>query len=164
MKFSPLICVLFINTVNTATLALAEQPPPPLPAIKATEYSLASGEPYPTEVDLAYRRFWKFLQHPNAKGRVSLTQTPFVAVQVGSYRASDVPVAMARMVRGKAQATSYYGSDPDEPALAQLKFVIVFDSRDRRFVGPAGFFVNDTPNIGEIGRFGGIAAVYAGTR
>jgi hypothetical protein len=161
MKLSPLICVLFFNA---ATLALAEKPPQPLPDIKATEYRLASGEPYPSELDLAYRRFWKFVQHPNAKGRASLLQTPFVAVQVGEFRAIDVPAAMARMARGKAQATSYYGSDPDEPALAQLKFVIVFDSRDRRFVGPAGVFVNDTPSVGQIGKFGGIAAVYAGTR
>jgi hypothetical protein len=163
MKLLPLVCVLL---VKAATLALAEQPPPPSPSpdIKATEYSLASGEPYPTEVNLAYRRFWKFLQHPNAKGRASLMQTPFVAVQVGSYRASDVPPAMARIAGGRAQAMSHYGSDPDETALAELKFVIVFDSRDRRFVGPRGVFVSDTPNIGEIGKFGGIAAVYAGTR
>lgn len=159
MKLLPFVCALFISTV---ALGLAEQPS--MPDIKATEYSLASGEPYPTEVGLAYRRFWKFVQHPNARGRASLMQTPFVAVQVGVYQASEVPPAMARMVRGKAQATSYYGSDPDEPANAQLKFLIVFDSRDRRFVGPVGFFVNDTPNLGEIGKFGGIAAVYAGTR
>ena len=162
MKLSPFACVLFINAA-TLGLALAEKPSP-LPAINATEYSLASGEPYPSELDLAYRRFWKFVQHPNAKGRASLMQTPFVAVQVGAFQASDVPPAMARIARGKAQATSYYGSDPDEPAIAQLKFVVVFDSRDRRFVGPAGFFVNDTPNVGQIGKFGGIAAVYAGTR
>ena len=161
MKLSPLVCVLSMF-INAATLARAETPP--APAIKATEYSLASGEPYPTEVDLAYRRFWKFLQHPNAKGRASLLQTPFVAVQVGSFQASDVPPAMARMIAGKAQATSYYGSDPTEPAVALLKFIILFDSRDRRFVGPAGYFVNDTPNVGGIGKFGGIAAVYAGTR
>lgn len=159
MKVSPFVCILF---VNAATLAWAENPS--APAINATEYGLASGEPYPTEVNLAYRRFWKFLQHPNAKGRASLMQTPFVAVQVGVYQASEVPPAMAHLISGKAQATTYFGSDPTEPAIAKLKFVIVFDSRDRRFVGPAGYFVNDTPNVGAIGKFGGIAAVYAGTR
>jgi hypothetical protein len=159
MKLSPFACVLFINA---ATLALAEEPA--LPAIKATEYSLASGEPYPSELDLAYRRFWRFVQHPNAKGRASLTQTPFVAVQVGAFQASEVPPALARLAGGKGQVTSYYSSDPEEPAIARLKFVVVFDSRDRRFVGPVGFFVNDTPNVGQIGKFGGIAAVYAGTR
>ncbi|MBV9488722.1 MAG: hypothetical protein JO069_03230 [Verrucomicrobia bacterium] len=155
------VCVCAL-VVCTASLSLAKDTKDTLPVIKAPEYSLATGEPYPSEVDLAYRRFWKFLQHPNARARQSLKQTPIIAVQVGEFQASEVPIAISHLLKGTARATTYYGSDPTEPAVARLKFLILFDSRDRRFVGPVGFFVNDTPNRGEIGNFGGIAAVYGG--
>ena len=147
-------------TVVTLPLGAA----PLSPARPVPEYSLAMGEPYPSEVDLAYRRLWNFLQRPNHRGRASLEQTPFVAVQVGAYHAAEVPAAMGRLERGTAQANHFYSSDPYEPARAPLQFLIVFDSRTRRPVGPTGFFVSDTPNLGGIGRFGGILAVYAGTR
>jgi hypothetical protein len=127
------------------------------------QYSLGEAEPYPEEVDFAYRRLWKFLQHPNATTRVSLQQTAFVAVQVGEFSAGDVPSVLARLKRGKGQATTFYGSDPNQPADARLQFLIVFDWRTRRPIGPVGFFVNDTPNRGKIGKFGDFLAVYAGT-
>jgi hypothetical protein len=156
-----LLIVISILAVGTA--ALQAEKNPPLPSRKTPEYSLAVGEPYPSEVDLAYRRLWKFLQHLHGRSRASLQETPFVAVQVGQYSAAEVPAALARIDRGTAQALSFYSTDPEEPAGAQLKFIIVFDSRTRRPVGPAGFFVNDTPVRGALGKFGGITAVYAGT-
>jgi hypothetical protein len=159
MKPLTLVCLLTVVAFTPGAVAH-----PPAQARNVTEYSLAMGEPYPSEVDLAYRRLWKFLQRPNARGRASLEQTPFVAVQVGAYHAAEVPAAMARLERGTAQANNFYSSDPYEPANAPLQFLIVFDSRNRRPVGPAGVFVSDTPNLGGIGKFGGIVAVYAGTR
>ncbi|HEY0793735.1 MAG TPA: hypothetical protein VGD78_21920 [Chthoniobacterales bacterium] len=159
MKIATLVCLLAVVTFRPGAVA-----GPPAQARNITEYSLAMGEPYPSEVDLAYRRLWKFLQRPNGRGRTSLEQTPFVAVQVGAYDAAEVPAAMGRIERGTAQANRFYGSDRFEPANAPLQFLIVFDSRSRRPVGPTGFFVSDTPNLGGIGKFGGIVAVYAGTR
>ena len=159
-----LVCAFVAMTGLDGRSAGAASAKAAFPTVKAPEYSLAEGEPYPAEVDLAYRRFWNFLQHPNNRGRDSLRITPVIAVQVGEFQASEVPPALVRIARGRAQAMAHYGSDPEEPASARLKFVILFDSRDRRQVGPVGFFVNDTPNLGAIGNFGGIAAVYAGTR
>jgi hypothetical protein len=145
------------------TIAIVSCVNTPVSPAKATEYSLALAEPYPSEVQLASRRLQRFLQNPNARARVSLKETPFVAIQVGQYLAGEVPVALARIQKGTAQAVNSYSSDPLEPAMAQLQYLIVFDSRDGRQVGPVGFFVNDTPERGGIGKFGGIVAVYAGT-
>jgi hypothetical protein len=152
---------LFISTVVSGPAGNAVRAP-----IKTTQYiqySLAEAEPYPEEIDLAYQRLWKFLRTANAAARASLQETAFVAVQVGEFSAADVPWVLARLKRGKGQATTFYGSDPNEPADARLQFLIVFDWRTRRPIGPVGFFVNDTPNRGKIGKFGDLLAVYAGT-
>jgi hypothetical protein len=38
-------------------------------------------QPYPKETLLAQKRFQNFLRRANAKGRVTLAETPFVAVR-----------------------------------------------------------------------------------
>jgi hypothetical protein len=161
MKPWLLFAGLFLSTVISGPAGNAVRAP--ADTTQYIQYSLAEAEPYPQEIGLAYRRLWKFLQRPNAAARASLQETAFVAVQVGEFSAADVPRVLARLERGKGQATTFYGSDPNHPAEARLQFLIVFDWRTRRPIGPVGFFVNDTPNRGKIGKFGDLLAVYAGT-
>lgn len=128
-----------------------------------TEYALMTAPPYKAEVDRAYQRLWHFLTHLNPKTRALLEKTPNVAVQAYELRATDVALITHRLAKGKAQATEIYGRSPRDWSEAQVKFLLIFDSRTRQLASPDGVLVVDTPLRGTVGMFGGLSAVYAGT-
>jgi hypothetical protein len=128
-----------------------------------TDYALMTAQPYKAEVNLAYRRLWHFLTHLNPKTRALLEQTPNVAVQAYELKATDVRMIASRLAKGKAQATEIYARNPRDWSEAQVKFLLIFDSRTRQLASPEGVLVVDTPLQGRVGVFGGLSAVYAGT-
>jgi len=128
-----------------------------------TEYGLMTAMPYKAEINLAYQRLWHFLTHLNPKTRALLEQTPNVAVQAYQLNATDVPLIASRLAKGKTQANEIYARSPRDWSEAQVKFLLIFDSRTRQLVSPEGVLVVDTPLPGRVGVFGGFSAVYAGT-
>jgi hypothetical protein len=60
-------------------------------------------QPYPRETLLAQKRFQNFLQRADAKRRLILAQTPFVAVRAYQLVANDVPGLVWRMALGEFQ-------------------------------------------------------------
>lgn len=155
MKRSLLIALTFAATGWPAAVFGAYPP--------QTEYALMTAQPYKAEVDRAYRRLWHFLTHLNPKTRALLEQTPNVAVQAYELKATDVPFIAGRLAKGKAQATEIYGRSPRDWSEAQVKFLLIFDSRTRQLASPEGVLVVDTPLRGTVGTFSGLPAVYAGT-
>jgi hypothetical protein len=152
----PNILLLFVWIVSLAGGLEAAQPP-------TTEYSLMSADPYPTEVELGYRRLSHFLNHLDAKTRALLQSTPYVAVQAYQLTAGEVPLLMRRLSSGSAQAPEAYSNDSRGLGAAKVKFLLVFDWRTRKLANTEGVMCATTPPKGTIGVFSGLSAVFAGT-
>jgi hypothetical protein len=126
------------------------------------DYAFMRAQPYPQETALAQKRFQNFLRRANAKGRLTLAKTPFVAVRAYQLNASEVPGLMWRMALGRVPMT-YYGSDLlHNPGSVPVVFLLIFDQRTGRLAASDGVLVVGSPVKGVIGQFGGVRAIYAG--
>jgi hypothetical protein len=124
-----------------------------------TDYALMSATPYNSEIALARERLEKFLYKANAKKRAILAQTPVVAVQAAVVVASETGPLYHRIQSGEFGNTGGRGADQAE---RQVFFLLLFDSRTGQLVSDDGVLVLYTPQLGKIGEFGGISAVYIG--
>jgi hypothetical protein len=126
-----------------------------------TDYALMSATPYNSEIALARERLEKFLYKANAKKRAILAQTPIVAVQATVLEASEAGSILRRMGR-EGDFGAWGGSSPADQASRPVKFLLLFDSRTSQLVSEDGVLVLDTPQLGRIGVFGGVSALYIG--
>ena len=119
-------------------------------------------QPYPQETRLAQKRFQNFLRRANAKQRLTLAETPFVAVRAYQLTASEVPGLVWRMALGKIPMKGYYGADLLQNAgSVPVEFLLVFDQRTGRLAATDGVLVIGSPLRGRVGQFGGGRAIYA---
>jgi hypothetical protein len=96
------------------------------------DYAFMGAQPYPQETALAQKRFRNFLRRANAKGRLTLAKTPYVAVRAYQLTASEVPGLTLRMALGRIPMT-YYGSDLlQNPGSVPVAFLLIFDQRTGR--------------------------------
>jgi hypothetical protein len=119
-------------------------------------------QPYPQETLLAQKRFENFLRRANAKGRLILAETPFVAVSAYHLNADEVPGLVRRMALGKLPMKAYYGADLlENSGSVPVEFLLIFDQRTGRLAAQDGVLVIGSPVRGIIGKFGGVRAIYA---
>jgi hypothetical protein len=128
------------------------------------DFAVMSADPYKWEIQRGYERLWRFLNPLNSKTSSLLKQTPFVAVDSRIMTANEVPGLAYRLGQGRSQESALETSNMTSAGSQKVRFIIVFDSRTMRPASREGVFVVDTPTRGSIGVFGGISAVYAGTR
>ena len=126
------------------------------------DYAFVRAQPYPQETLLAQKRFQNFLRRANAKQRLTLAETPFVAVRAYQLTASEVPGLVWRMALGKIPMKGYYGADLLQNAgSVPVEFLLVFDQRTGRLAATDGVLVIGSPLRGRVGQFGGVRAIYA---
>src|ERR1700730_355325 len=102
--------LLLLVLISLACGSCAQNPRSPGTPFGPNDYAFMRAQPYPQETALAQKRFQNFLRRANAKGRLTLAKTPFVAVRAYQLNASEVPGLMWRMALGRVPMT-YYGSD-----------------------------------------------------
>jgi hypothetical protein len=125
------------------------------------DYAFMRAQPYPRETLLAQKRFQNFLRRANAKGRLTLAETPYVAIRAYQLTANDVPGLVWRMSLGKIPMKAYYGGDLLHNAGAiPVEFLLVFDQRTGGLAARDGVLVVGSPVRGIIGQFGGVRAIY----
>jgi hypothetical protein len=125
------------------------------------DYAFMSAQPYPQETLLAQKRFQNFLRRADAKGRLMLAKTPFVAVRAYRLNASEVPGLIPRMALGKVPMKAFYGADLlENSGSVPVEFLLIFDQRTGRLAAPDGVLVIGSPVKGKVGRFGGVWAIY----
>jgi hypothetical protein len=126
------------------------------------DYAFMRAQPYPQETLLAQKRLQNFLRRANAKGRLTLAETPYVAVRAYQLKANEVPGLEWRMALGKIPMKAYYGADLlENSGSVPVEFLLIFDQRTGRLAASDGVLVVGSPLKGRIGRFGGVNAIYA---
>jgi hypothetical protein len=125
-----------------------------------TDYALMSATPYNSEIALARERFEKFFYKADARKRAILAQTPVVAVQAAVVPAAETGPLLRRIVRGEFGIGN--GGRPADQANRSVLFLLLFDSRTGQLVSDDGVLVLNTPQLGKIGEFGGVSALYIG--
>lgn len=126
------------------------------------DYAFMVARPYPREIQLAQLRFQNFLRRANAKNRLTLAKTPFVAVRGYQLNASEVPWLIPRMALGRIPMKAYYGDDLlYNPGSVPVEFLLIFDQRTGRLAASDGVLVIGSPIRGSIGQYGGVQAIYA---
>jgi hypothetical protein len=151
MKRLVLSLILFGSALVAAT---------PQTTIASTpDYALMSATPYNSEIALARERLQRFLAKTDPKKRAILAQNPIVAVEAYVLTAGEVGPILRRLNRGRygGYIQDYYYRGETE-----VKFLLLFDSRNGQLVSNDGVLVVDTPSRGHVGMFGGISALYIG--
>jgi hypothetical protein len=127
------------------------------------DYALGEARPYPQEVSLAKLRLRNFLRRANAQQRLSLNQSPYVAIQANEITAGEDWGLLRELSSGRARAISLYASDFRNRSAFGVKFLLIFDRRTGRLLKPIGVLVADTPLRGKVGGFARVRAIYGGT-
>ena len=163
MKFSPLKRpLLFVVLISLLCGSCAQGPYSPGTPFGPDDYAFMRAQPYPRETLLAQKRFQNFLQRADAKRRLILAQTPFVAVRAYQLVANDVPGLVWRMALGRIPMKGYYGADLlQNSGSVPVEFLLIFDQRTGRLAAQDGVLIIGSPPRGIIGRFGGVRAIYA---
>jgi hypothetical protein len=133
--------------------------PPRIVFASSNDYALMSATPYNSEIALARERLQKFLAKANPKKRAILTQNPVVAVEAYVLTAGEVGPLLRRLNSGR---DSGYIQDFTNRSTTEVKFLLLFDSRNGQLVSDDGVLVINTPSRGKVGMFGGISALYIG--
>jgi hypothetical protein len=123
------------------------------------DYALMSATPYNSEIALARERLQKFLAKANPKKRAILAQNPVVAVEAYVLTAGEVGPILRRLNSGQSAG---YIQDFTNRSTTEVKFLLLFDSRNGQLVSDDGVLVVNTPSRGKVGMFGGISALYIG--
>ena len=148
----------FFLAIGSLILTVSAAPPP---QSQEREYSFMTAKPYRAEVERGQQRLTKFLSRLNPKRRALLDQTPYVAVQVYTLTAGEVPGLTWRMGKGSV-SSSQFAQDIHSGASVQVKFLLIYDSRTQKLVSEDGVLVTDTPSLNTVGLFEGTRAVYVG--
>jgi hypothetical protein len=162
-NFSPVKWpLLFIVLISLACGSCAVYPGSTGTPFGPDDYAFMRARPYPQETLLAQKRFQNFIRRANAKGRLTLAETPYVAVRAYQLNADEVPGLVWRMALGKIPMKAYYGADLlENPGSVPVEFLLVFDQRTGRLAANDGVLIIGSPVRGTIGRFGGVRAIYA---
>ena len=130
----------------------------------AKDYAFTAAQPYPQETARAEKRFQNFLRRANRKQQITLTKTPYVAVETYMLTAAEVPGLIWRMAWGRVHSKNPYGADlMQNSAIVPVAFMLIFDQRTGQLAAPDGILVINPPPPGTVGQFGGLQAIYAGT-
>jgi hypothetical protein len=126
------------------------------------DYAFMSAHPFPKETALAEKRFQNFVRRANARQRLTLAETPFVAVRAYQLNADEVPGLVWRMALGRVPMKAYYGADLlRNSGSVPVEFLLIFDQRTGKLAAGDGVLVIGSPVKGSIGLFGGVRAIYA---
>jgi hypothetical protein len=127
------------------------------------DHAFMAAQPYPSEIALAKKRFQNFIRRANRKQRLTLAETPYVAVRAYELKASEVPWLTWHMALGKIPMNDYSGDDLLQNSGAiPVEFILIFDQRTGELAAPEGVLVVGHPTSGKIGLYGGVKAVYGG--
>jgi hypothetical protein len=151
MKRLVLSLILLGSALGAATPQIANASTP--------DYALMSATPYNSEIVLARERLQKFLAKADAKKRAILAQNPVVAVEAYILTAGEVGPILRRLNGGQGVG---YVQDFNQRGNTEVKFLLLFDSRNGQLVSDDGVLVVNTPSRGKVGMFGGISALYIG--
>jgi hypothetical protein len=155
--------LVFIILISLVCGSCAHYPSSSGAPFGADDYAFMPAEPYPKETALAKKRFQNFLRRANAKQRLTLAETPFVAVRAYQLKASEVPGLTIRMALGRLPNKASYSADLLENAASvPVEFLLIFDQRTEGLAAPDGVLIIGSPRRGKIGQFGGVRAIYAG--
>jgi hypothetical protein len=126
------------------------------------DYAFMIAQPYPSETQLARKRFQNFLRRANANQKLTLAKTPFVAVRAYQLKADEVPGLTWRMALGRIPIKAYYGDDvAHNSGSIPVEFLLIFDQRTGQLAVPDGILIIGSPILGSIGQYGGVQAIYA---
>lgn len=154
--------LLFIVLASLACASCALRPRSSGTPFGPDDYAFMRAQPYPQETLLAQKRFQNFLRRADAKGRLTLSETPYVAVRAYQLIASEVPGLISRMALGRVPMKAFYGADLlENSGSVPVEFLLIFDQRTGHLAAPDGVLVIGSPVRGTIGRFGGVRAIYA---
>jgi hypothetical protein len=148
----------FFLAIGSLILSVSAAPPP---QSQEREYSFMTAKPYRAEVERGQQRLAKFLSRLNPKRRALLDQTPYVAVQVYTLTAGEVPGLTERLGKGSV-SSSQFGQDIHSGANVEVKFLLIYDARTQKLASEDGVLVTDTPGLNTVGLFEGTRAVYVG--
>jgi hypothetical protein len=149
--------ILFLGLLLVTNNGLADQP-----RSSERNYSLMTAPPFKGEVELGQKRLDKFLHRLDSHRRALLDQTPFVAIEVRSLTAGDVPWLVGRFFRGTARSDDFT-KDLRDASSVPVQYLLIFDSRTRKMVNEEGVLITDTPPRYSIALFDSVHAIYAGT-
>jgi hypothetical protein len=163
-EFSPVKrSLLFAVLISLVCGSCAHHPGPSGAPFGADDYAFMPARPYAKETALAQKRFQNFLRRANPKQRLTLAETPFVAVRAYQLKASEVPGLTIRMALGRLPNKASYSPDLLENAAnVQVEFLLIFDQRTGQLAAPDGILIIGSPPLGKLGQFGGVRAIYAG--
>jgi hypothetical protein len=154
--------LLFIALIILICGSCAQYPGSSGAPFGADDYAFRRAGPYAKETALAQKRFRNFLRRANAKQRLTLAETPFVAVRAYQLKASEVPGLTIRMALGRLPNKASYSPDLAENAASvPVEFLLIFDQRTGNLAAPDGVLILGSPRPGKIGQFGGVRAIYA---
>jgi hypothetical protein len=126
------------------------------------DYAVGEAKPYPQEVKLAKQRLANFIRRADPKQRQLLDQNPYVAVQANELVAGEDWPLLRELSSGRVRTMAYVQDFQNLPN-APVKFLLLFDQRNRQLVRSEGVLVMDTPERGLVADFAGTRAIYAGT-
>jgi hypothetical protein len=149
----------FFLAIGSLILSVSAAPPP---KSQERDYSFMTAKPYRAEVERGQQRLAKFLSRLNPKRRALLDQTPYVAVQVYTLTAGEVPGLTTRLGKGSV-SSDQFAQDIHSGASVEVKFLLIYDSRTQKLASEDGVLVTDTPGLNTIGLFEGTRALYVGT-
>jgi hypothetical protein len=141
----------------------AQYPGAPGKPFGPNDYAFMIAQPYPGETQLAQKRFQNFLRRADANQKLTLAETPFVAVRAYQLNADEVPGLTWRMALGRIPIKAYYGDDvAHNSGSIPVEFLLIFDQRTGGLASPDGILIIGSPIVGSIGQYGGVKAIYAG--
>jgi hypothetical protein len=152
--------ILFCALLLACHSVRAEKPAPARSSER--DYAIMTAEPFKSEITLGEKRLDKFLRRLDSHRRALLDQTPYVAIQVRTLTAGDVPWLVNRLYRGSASSMDYY-KDLDDARSVPVEYLLIFDSRTHKMVNTEGVLITDTPRYYSVALFGSVHAIYAGT-
>src|SRR5580704_13040324 len=122
--------LLLLVLISLACGSCALNPRSPGTPFGPADYAFMRAQPYPQETLLAQKRFQNFLRRADAKERLTLAKTPFVAVRAYQLIASEVPGLIPRMALGKVPMKAFYGADLlNNSGSVPVEFLLIFDQR-----------------------------------
>jgi hypothetical protein len=155
--------LLIFALVSLSFASCALYGPPGYTPFGPNDHAFLVAQPYPREIALAKKRFQNFLRRADARQKLLLAQTPYIAVRAYTLTADEVPGLIWRMALGRIPMNDYSGADLlHNSGSVPVQFLLIFDQRTGELAAPDGVLVIGSPTRGKIARYGGFRAIYAG--
>lgn len=125
-------------------------------------FAIDTFRPNPNEMRLAEAQARNYLRR---NGALSRSESPYLAVTAGVIFPSEITQDLwAKLIDGRTTASVLVrGGEELAYHDFQLSGIVIFDARTGRLVGRQGYVAADTPQRGEIVRFGDYFARFIGT-